>query len=47
MNPFRYNPDPPRGSPDFDGEADYASENEQRDIEADRTDKWREEQLGK
>lgn len=21
MNPFRYNPEPPRGSPDFDGEA--------------------------
>lgn len=37
----------PAGSPDHDGEADYNSENEQRDIEADRTDNWREEQLGK
>lgn len=47
MIPFRYKPELPHGSPDHDGEADYISENEQRDIEADRTDNWREERLGK
>lgn len=40
-------PQLPVGSPNHDGEADYVSENEQRDIEADRTDNWREELLGK
>lgn len=47
MIPFRYKPEAPHGSPDFDEEADYVSENEQRDTEADRTDKWREERLDK
>lgn len=39
-------PKPPVGSPDYDGEGGHV-EVDMEDIEAERVDRWREEQLGK
>ena len=40
------NPQPPHGSPDYDGEAEHV-EVGMEDREAERVDRWREERKGK
>ena len=40
MISFRYKPEAPRGSPDYDGEAEH-KEVDKGDIEAERADRWR------
>jgi len=40
------NPQPPYGSPDYDGESEHV-EVDWEEIEVERVDRWREEQFGK